>query len=256
MNVIWERAELKTRAKAVLKKWYWYIFLATTILAVIGGGANSSAVGVQTYNVSETQQTYTQMVGEYGTEAVILGIAMVGIMALVAVLAGIAISIFLFSPLIVGCKRFIIRLRGDDKNFSYITSVFESGQYKNVVKVSFMKNLYIFLWTLVFIIPGIVKSYEYLMVDYILAENPHIEYKDALRLSRDMMYGHKMNAFILELSFIGWNILGILAFGIGVLFVNPYVEATFIELYFQLKEGMITRSWAEPSEFGQGPEIE
>ncbi len=196
------------------------------------------------------------MVGEYGAETVALGIYMVFAVALVAVIAGIAISVFLFAPLGVGCKRFIIKLCGDEKSFSYITSCFERSQYKNVVKVSFMKNLYIFLWTLLFIIPGIIKSYEYMMVEYILAENPHIGYKDALRLSRDMMYGHKLNAFILSLSFIGWNFLGMLAFGIGVLFVNPYVETTFIQLYFRLKEGMVTRSWADRSEFGQGPEIE
>ena len=94
-----------------------------------------------------------------------------------------------------------------------------------------MRELYIFLWALLFIIPGIVKSYEYYMVPYILAENPNISSARAFELSRIMTNGEKWNIFVLELSFMGWQILGMLACCIGTYFVLPYMDSTFAELY-------------------------
>lgn len=103
------------------------------------------------------------------------------------------------------------------------------------VLVMFMKSLFVFLWSLLFLIPGIIKSYEYRFVAYIVAENPGIDYKTALAVSRDMTYGHKGAMFVLDLSFIGWFLLGGLLCGIGVLFVYPYYDATYAQLYLRLK---------------------
>ena len=77
----------------------------------------------------------------------------------------------------------------------------------NVVLVMFLKNLFTSLWTLLFVIPGIVKHYEYLMIPYILAENPGMDRKEAFQISKRMMDGQKMETFILDLSFIGWILL-------------------------------------------------
>lgn len=102
--------------------------------------------------------------------------------------------------------------------------------------VMFMQNLYIFLWTLLLVIPGIVKSYSYRMVPYIMAEQPDINYRDAIRISREMMDGEKMNTFVLDLSFILWGLLGAVTCGLGAVFyVKPYVEATNAELYVTLR---------------------
>ena len=82
---------------------------------------------------------------------------------------------------------------------------------------------------------SIYFQYCYLMVPYILAENPDMKAREALRLSKEMMDGQKWNAFVLGLSFIGWQLLGTLLCGIGTFFVQPYVDATFAELYAVLR---------------------
>jgi uncharacterized membrane protein len=95
------------------------------------------------------------------------------------------------------------------------------------------------LWFLLLIIPGIVKYYAYRMVPYILADNPEINYKRALELSTRMTKGEKFDIFVLDLSFIGWYLLGTLAFVVGILFVMPYQNATEAELYIILRQNAI-----------------
>jgi len=97
-----------------------------------------------------------------------------------------------------------------------------------------------FLWFLLLIIPGIVALYAYRMVPYILADNPNIGYKRAVQLSVEMTRGHKFHIFGMDLSFIGWLLLGLIAFGVGVLFVLPYINATNAELYAVLKQNAIS----------------
>ena len=95
--------------------------------------------------------------------------------------------------------------------------------------------LYEFLWGFT-IIGGFIKRYSYFLVPYIIAENPDIDGKTAIKLSRDMMYGHKMECFILELSFIGWNMLGVLTFGISnLVFADAYEVSVFSEYYVSLR---------------------
>ena len=95
----------------------------------------------------------------------------------------------------------------------------------------FLLNLKILLWSFLFIIPGIIKSYEYYMVPYILSENPKISSKRAFEISKEMTDREKFDIFWLSLSFFGWYLLGSLTCGIGNLFVEPYIQATFAELY-------------------------
>ena len=96
----------------------------------------------------------------------------------------------------------------------------------------FLMNLYITLWSLLFLIPGIIKMYEYLMVPYILADNPGMDRKEAFAISKRMMTGEKWNAFILQLSFLGWIFLSMFTCGLlGIFYVSPYMEATMAELY-------------------------
>lgn len=87
------------------------------------------------------------------------------------------------------------------------------------------------LWTLLLIIPGIVKSYEYRLVPYILSEEPYLPSDEVISKSRDMTDGHKWDMFVLDLSFLGWHLLGYLFFGIGSIFVHPYEQATYAKLY-------------------------
>lgn len=112
-----------------------------------------------------------------------------------------------------------------------------SRSYKNIVKIMFLKNLYIVLWSMLFVIPGIIKAYEYRMIPYILAENPDISMEEAFALSKKMMDNEKLNTFALDLSFLGWFLLGSVSLGICLIFyVTPYYNLTNAELYIVLKQ--------------------
>ena len=123
----------------------------------------------------------------------------------------------------------------------------------DIIKAMLYKGVLNFLWYLLLIIPGIVKSYAYMMVPYILAENPNIGYKRALELSDQMTYGHKLNIFVLRLSFFGWYFLGVMCCCVGVIFVVPYENATMAELYLVLKGQAIDKEICSREEFW--PEI-
>lgn len=101
----------------------------------------------------------------------------------------------------------------------------------------FLRGLYILLWSLLFIIPGIVKSYSYAMTPFIMAENPDMTASEAINASKQMMDGHKGELFILGLSFIGWQILCVFTLGIGTLFLNPYMNAAYAAFYKDLTSG-------------------
>lgn len=177
-------------------------------------------------------------------EVSFLEIAVAGIMAatvgififLVAFAAVFVVDVFLLNPLSVGGCRFMVKSVADVAQVKEIAYGFDHS-YRNVVKVMFFRELYIFLWTLLFVIPGIVKMFQYYMVPYILTEYPDMEYREALQMSRDMMEGNKWKTFVLGLSFILWDFFGVITFGIGeILYVQPYRQLTFAALYAKLKE--------------------
>ena len=110
------------------------------------------------------------------------------------------------------------------------------NNYMNVVGVTFLQNLFIFLWSLLLIVPGIVKAYQYRMIPYLLAEDPNLSFSEAKRLSTEMMDGEKWDAFVLDLSFILWEILAVITFNLaGIFWVKPYMEYTNVELYKVLR---------------------
>ncbi|MCR4691661.1 MAG: DUF975 family protein [Lachnospiraceae bacterium] len=159
------------------------------------------------------------------------------VIVLVAAIVGFAISAFLLNPIETGCKRFFHRNLTEDATVSEVLFSFDH-HYMNVVKTLFFRDLYIFLWTLLFIIPGIVKSYEYMMIPYLLSENPEMSKEEAFAMSKSMMQGQKWKAFVLNLSFLGWEILSIFTCGLlSIFYVNPYRDATLAALYDTLKNG-------------------
>lgn len=120
--------------------------------------------------------------------------------------------------------------------FSRLVFLKRTKRWNKVSRAMFRKYIYQSLWDLT-VIGGIIKHYSYMMVPYILAENPDIKGKDAILLSRKMMEGHKFEAFVLDLSLIGWVILGFVTSGISnVLWGNPYELATFAEYYVELRK--------------------
>ena len=104
-----------------------------------------------------------------------------------------------------------------------------------------LRGVYTFLWSLLFLIPGIVKSYAYSMVPYIIYENPNLTAKQAIALSCKLTDGYKWDLFILDLSFIGWNLLSAITGGIlGILYVYPYMGVTHATVYEHLKQSALT----------------
>ncbi len=111
--------------------------------------------------------------------------------------------------------------------------------YKDFMRIfgtTLLMNVYIFLWTLLLIVPGIIKSISYSQTYYVLKDNPELKFNEAIERSMEMMEGHKMQYFLLMLSFIGWIILIILTCGILSLWVTPYMNATFANYYEYVKE--------------------
>ena len=238
---MWTRRELKERANAAFKANYWRCVLVAFILALlIGGGAGSSVRKNETADLTTEQQKAMALLAEDDN----LGRLVEGMEKLSALpsskikislgglgLVGFLLSILVFNPLIVGCYRFFLQNSRGPAELNELGAGFR-GDWGNVVLVMFLKNLFLALWTMLFIIPGIVKAYAYRMVPYILKEHPELSGTQAITLSRRMMKGHKGDAFVLDLSFIGWILLSALTFGILHLFyVGPYIQATDAELY-------------------------
>lgn len=160
-----------------------------------------------------------------------LGLAIIGVAAVLVIL----VEIFVLAPLEVGCKKYFLDASEGNANLSDMGFCFRNG-YMNVVAAQFLTSLFIFLWSLLLIIPGIVKAYSYRMIPYILAENPEMSFTEAKQLSCEMMNGQKWRTFVLDLSFILWALLSMITLNIvGILWVAPYMEFTNAELYRTLR---------------------
>ena len=244
---MFENSDLKQKAKAVLKKFGFKLPLLVSFVA----GILASDFTKFSSAISENEEQLNTLY-ENPETAALLAIVM-PIIGIIAILWG----IFVAYPIVVGCNKFFMEYRLSGSKFETLFSGFKSGKYLNIVKTMFIMDLKIFLWTLLLIIPGIIKTYQYFMVPYILAENPNIETKRAFELSKEMTKGEKFNIFLLQLSFIGWAILCLFTCGIGYLFLEPYMNATFAELYQLMREKVLESGYAEPSElpgFGFLPE--
>lgn len=152
-------------------------------------------------------------------------------MVLFGLIAALIWRVFLGYPVEIGCTRFFLNMRENRHNYRDMVQYFNRDQYWNIVKTMFMRGLFNALWYLLLIIPGIVKAYAYSMVPYILADDPELDYDTAIQNSIHMTEGHKLDMFVLDLSFIGWYLLGLLLCCVGGVFVNPYYLATKAELY-------------------------
>ena len=272
-DIMWTRGELKARGMAAFKANYWKCVLVAFILAVIAGGSGGSGgraggnalsnIGQKSDNVDvddaldaledndlnegieNITDAFKSGAGVVAMVAVFVGVMLV---ILVAMVIAFALNAFLFNPLRLGCNRFFLRNLEEPTGLNHLSSGFDVN-YKNVVKVMFFKDLYLFLWALI-PIAGVfiawVKRYEYMMIPYLMAEDPNMDKEDAFAESKAMMDGHKWNAFVLNLSFLGWQILGVFTIGIlSLLYVNPYYESTIAALYDTLRYGNPTQDYIE-----------
>lgn len=257
--MMWTRKELKERAKEALKRNYWKIVLVSLIGMLIGGGLGSSGISgggsdIRDMASDNVKEHFTEHENDdvdwEGAEAVLDDIQMdirpqdivavaftvivVLIVAAIVLAIGIALDVLLLNPVQVGINRFMVKSLDDTARIAEVGYTFDHN-YKNGVKVMFFKDLYVVLWSLLFIVPGIYKAYQYRMVPYILGENPDMTYQEVLQRSKDMMDGQKWDAFVLDLSFILWHMLGGITSGLAEIFyVAPYVNLTDAALYSRL----------------------
>ncbi|MFA9397695.1 MAG: DUF975 family protein [Clostridiaceae bacterium] len=240
---MWSRYMIKEKAKEVLRLYYWKAFLVSLVIVLVGGSHNGGSSGGNT----TIKENYNDMQGIMPENIYkVLGIIIA--FAVTIVLLLVIYRIFIGYVVEVGGRKFFTESAKGNSDVGYLGYGFGNGRYFDVVATMFMRSLYTFLWTLLLIIPGIVKSYAYRMVPYILADNPNIGYKRAIELSNEMTDGQKFDIFVLDLSFIGWYLLGIIAFGVGILFVKPYDDATNAELYLVLRQDAIDKGITNPME--------
>lgn len=221
---MWSRTLLKTNAKENLKRNYWICVLVPIIAIIV----DSLCGGI--FRILD--RAVTAFIEE-GTSVYIISLLVIGVINF--------LSIFLVTNILeVGEDSFFLKNRSMKGHIENLFDGFKLGYYGNIVKIMFLMELYLALWTCLFIIPGIIKLYEYRMVPYILAERSDINHKEAFALSRSMMDGQKLDVFILDLSFIGWGVLSIFTCGIvGIFWAIPYKAAANAELYAFNKNNMM-----------------
>lgn len=222
----WTTAQVKEHAKNALRTFgYWRAFIVTLIIMFLAGGSSGGSTAAS----GSTAEGGLSSLDPAVLYAVSVTLLVVGVVAL-------AFFVFISAPLIVGQNRFFMEHRGCNAEIGRVFWAFGCGNYLNVVKIMFLAGLKIFLWSLLFIIPGIVKSCEYFAIPYILAENPGIDSKRAFALSKQMTMGEKFDIWWLKITFIGWHLLSILLCGIGEFFLAPYIQATNAEVYSILRD--------------------
>ena len=221
--MMWNRAELKMRGNMAFKKNYVSAVVVALLMGIFGTVSGESSAR----RVSENSDIYS---GNLFNVGMITGL-LAGI-ATVVILIVLVAKVFVGNLLKMGGYRFFILNQTAQPGIGTLLDGFRSGHYVNIVLTMFLRDLFTALWSLLLVVPGIVKHYEYLMVPYIIAENPAMDYKEAFQISKQMMDGEKMEAFIMDLSFLGWYLLNAVTCGLlAIFYVNPYVQASFAEMY-------------------------
>ncbi len=191
------RAELKAKAKAQIKGKIGVLFVISLIIGVISGIAG-------------------------------------WVLSMIPVVGPLATSIIVTPAFALSMIRVYLNLfKGKTPEAKDAFCGFDD--FWSAFKVNFLVGLFTFLWSLLFVIPGIIKALSYSMSLYILAENKGKPALECIHESKAMTEGHKMDLFVLELSFIGWALLGVITFGIALIWVLPYIQATYVNVYNSLK---------------------
>ena len=230
------RQEIKSIGKEKFKLNYWNCVLAALLVTAVMGAISWIGSG---------QEITRTINGEYGEATVSLRSNV-----------GSLLTILLGGPLTIGLNSFFVRnIKGQTQDLTVTTPFNEAFQnYPRKLGGSLWMGLFVFLWSLLLIIPGIIKSISYSMTPYILADCPNVKARDALKLSMRMMNGHKWEYFVMGLSFLGWILLSALTLGIlSVFYVDPYMRSSFAEYYLELRDealrtGAITQGQLDGTE--------
>ena len=150
---------------------------------------------------------------------------------------GLVITLVVTGPLSVGLATYFLkrsRKECKEEDLTHVFTVFKNDP-ANSIFTGILVTIFTFLWSLLLIVPGFIKTFSYSMAYYIKADHPEYTAEQAITASREMMDGNKLRLFCLYLSFIGWYFVGFLTLGIGLLWVQPYVSAAVAEFYRELR---------------------
>ncbi len=208
---------------------YWMAFaviFVTGLICSIGSAYVSfgDELGKVLGMVDSAELDSTMMMGALVLNGVIIISSVIGAL----------FNLFVTNAITVGVSNYFIKNTDSKPSFKDAFSGFKVKYGRNIGTL-LLVGIKTVLWTLLFIIPGIIKSYEYAIIPYILADDAEISSKDAFKKAKQMMKGNKWRLFKLELSFFGWFVLCVLTFGIGTFFLIPYVNAANAEFYVELK---------------------
>ena len=220
---------LRVKAWESLKGKYWMAFVVVLVLGLL------SSIGTSLINCAQDLVNVVNLVEPSEMDSTMkMGALVITGSALVFCIVGFLISLFVGNAATVGLCNYFIKNTDSKPSFKDAFSGFKVKYGRNIGTL-LLVGIKSFLWTLLFIIPGIIKMYEYAIIPYILADDSEISSKDAFKKANQMMKGNKWRLFKLEFSFIGWFVLCVLTLGIGTLFLLPYVNAATAEFYVELK---------------------
>ena len=241
--MIFNRVGYKDRAKQFLRKHYVFAFIICLICTLF----SSSELPSFNFNFDvSTTSGFSNMdiylPGIFGLVFNVFSVALTGVVFIIIFLIGLALMIFVFNPFQVSRRRYFI-----GNNYDSVIDLFypfKSPYYLNIVKTLFVKNLLIIIGFILFIIPGIYLTYRYYFVEYLLAEHPEYTTSEILQLSREMTQGIKVDIFVMDISFFLWYVLGFFLGGLLMYFIQPYVDASFAQMYLDVKKRYEWRDYA------------
>ncbi|WP_458458263.1 DUF975 family protein [Pseudobutyrivibrio sp.] len=215
------RKEIKANSRAALKANYWSVigilFLGSILSGLVVGCASIPGTIAQT-TATLAGEVYIPETSLFTSCLYIVGVLLALIFE-------------------VGIARFAYRVyRGDAPELGDLFVAFKDGNFGRVLGGMILVTIYTFLWSLLLIIPGIIKGYQYSMMPYLLIDRPDLSIKECFAMSKKMTSGFKWSIFVLELSFIGWAILSVFTLGIlDIFFVTPYMSLALGGTYDYLK---------------------
>ena len=167
--------------------------------------------------------------------AIAIGLIVTGILAAANYISSGFATLFLSGPLYVGLHIAYLHITRGDKEVAVANAFEGCYDFKSNLVLGLMHNLIVWLWSLLFVIPGIIKGFSYSMVYYIKADHPEYGWRECLEESEKMMKGYKFKYFLLNLSFIGWILLSVVTFGLASFWVTAYMSTASTVFYDELK---------------------
>lgn len=242
-------ADFRRSARDALRgKWIFAVVVGLVAVLLGGTGSNGPEIklevnpagahaslelsGQTIYSVGRGFDSGSTVSGEFGSEATafLVGSA---VYIMIAAIVLVVIYFILGSVVSVGYARFNLQLvDGEKPAFEPLFRYF--SYWKTAAVARLLQSIYVLLWSLLLVIPGIVATYSYAMTNFILAEHPELTASQAIARSKEMMYGNRLRLFCLHFSFIGWRILCVLTAGIGNLWLTPYTQAANAAFYREI----------------------